>query len=46
MKPTDLYAQILGIRPPWQVTDVQLHRDESELLVFAELFAGSTGGVP
>lgn len=40
MKPTDLYAQILGIRPPWQVTDVQLHRDESELLVFAELLPG------
>jgi len=34
MRDKELYAQILGIRSPWQVVDVELSSDEGEVKVF------------
>ena len=33
MRDTDLYAQILGLRAPWQVDDVSLDRDAQQVTV-------------
>lgn len=33
MRDIDLYAQILGLRSPWKVADVQLLRDVGEVRV-------------
>jgi len=33
MRDTDLYAQILGLRSPWRVAEVELLRDEGEVRV-------------
>jgi hypothetical protein len=39
MRDRDLYAQILGIKPPWKVVDVELDIKESHVTV-----RGSGGG--
>jgi transposase len=36
MRDKDLYTQILGINPPWKVTDVELSVDSGEVKVFIE----------
>jgi len=36
MRDKDLYAQILGIRSPWQVVDVELLAEVSEVKVYVE----------
>jgi transposase len=36
MRDRDLYAQILGIKPPWKVVDVELDIKESHVTVFLE----------
>ncbi len=33
MRDKDLYAQILGIKSPWQVTSVELNKLEGEVTV-------------
>jgi transposase len=37
MRDKDLYAQILGIRYPWFVGEVELHLEEGEVIVHLEL---------
>ncbi|KAA3639806.1 MAG: ISL3 family transposase [Armatimonadetes bacterium] len=46
MKDRDLYAQILGIRKPWFVTDVQLALPEGEILVRVELLSSARLSCP
>jgi transposase len=36
MRDKDLYAQILGVKSPWQVTDVELELSAGEVRVFVE----------
>lgn len=36
MRDTDLYTQILGVRSPWRVTDVELCQTAGEVSVFVE----------
>ena len=33
MRDTALYAQILGIQPPWKVTEVELDRESQDVTV-------------
>ncbi len=40
MRDKDLYTQILGISPPWEVTDVELSVDSGEVKVFIEQRSG------
>lgn len=42
MKDKELYAQILGIRSPWQVVDVELSVSTGEVRVFVEQEPGTT----
>jgi transposase len=46
MRDKDLYAQILGIESPWQVTEVELKSSENEVIVRVMPKAGSTHGCP
>lgn len=41
MRDKDLYAQILGIQSPWQVTDVELALSEEEVIVHVEQKEGT-----
>ena len=41
MRDKDLYAQILGLRSPWQVTDVELNMAAGEVKVYVEYEAGA-----
>ena len=41
MRDKDLYAQILGIKSPWQVTDVELNVSKGEVAVQVEQEAGA-----
>jgi len=41
MRDKDLYAQILGIRSPWQVSSVELALSEGEVTVYVEQDAGA-----
>lgn len=41
MRDKDLYAQILGLRSPWQVTDVELNVAAGEVKVYVEYEAGT-----
>ncbi|MEE9357951.1 hypothetical protein [Candidatus Vondammii sp. HM_W22] len=36
MRDKDLYAQILGIKSPWQVSSVELTLSEGEVTVYVE----------
>jgi transposase len=42
MRDTDLYARILGVESPWQVTDVALRADVGEVEVKVEYSASAT----
>jgi len=44
MQDRDLYATILGIRPPWEVSEVELRAAEEEVLV--RLVHGEAGELP
>ena len=46
MRDKDLYAQILGIKSPWQVTDVELSVPEGEVTVQVEQEAGAKSCCP
>jgi len=46
MRDKDLYAQILGIESPWQVTAVELNAAEHEVIVQVTPKAGSTHACP
>ena len=46
MRDKDLYTQILGIRSPWKVTDVDLSVDSGEVKVFIELRSGTVHQCP
>lgn len=46
MKDKDLYAQILGIESPWQVTEVELNSADNEIKVLVKPKAGSTHFCP
>jgi transposase len=41
MRDRDLYAQILGIKSPWQVTDVELELADEQVIVHVEQKAGT-----
>ena len=41
MRDKDLYAQILGIRSPWQVTDVELNLAAGEVKVYVDYESGA-----
>ena len=36
MQDKDLYQQILGLKSPWTVSDVQLDHDQSEIRIRVE----------
>ena len=36
MRDVDLYTQILGIQPPWQVTDVEVDMPQGQVTVHVE----------
>ncbi len=46
MRDKDLYAQILGIQSPWEVTDVELNVDENSVTVKVSPKAGSSQKCP
>lgn len=46
MRDNDLYAQILGIESPWQVTEVELKSAENEVIVHVMPKAGSSHCCP
>lgn len=46
MRDKDLYAQILGIKSPWQVGDVELSVSKREVTVQVELEAGAKSCCP
>jgi len=46
MRDKDLYAQILGIKSPWQVSSVELALSEGEVLVHVEPEAGARQRCP
>ena len=46
MRGKDLYAQILGIKSPWQVTDVELNVSKGEVTVQVEQEAGANSCCP
>ena len=46
MRDTDLYAQILGVRAPWKVTDVSLRLADGEVEVLVEHDGGSALSCP
>ena len=46
MRDKDLYAQILGIKSPWQVTDVELNVSKGEVTVQVEQEAGANSCCP
>ena len=46
MRDKDLYAQILGIKSPWQVADVELNVSKGEVTVQVELQAGAKSCCP
>lgn len=46
MRDKDLYAQILGIKSPWQVSSVELAIPEGEVTVHVEQDAGATQCCP
>jgi len=46
MRDKDLYTQILGISPPWKVTDVELSVDSGEVKVFIEQRSGTVHQCP
>lgn len=46
MRDKDLYTQILGINPPWKVTDVELSVDSGEVKVFIEQRSGTVHQCP
>ena len=46
MRDIDLYTQILGITPPWKVTDVYLSVDSGEVKVFIEQESGTVHQCP
>jgi transposase len=46
MKDKDLYAQILGIKSPWQVTGIELSVSEEEVTVQVEHEGGSRSCCP
>ena len=46
MRDKDLYTQILGIRSPWKVTDVDLSVDSGEVKVFIEQRSGTVHQCP
>jgi len=46
MRDKELYAQILGIKSPWQVTDVELSVPEGEVTVQVEQEAGAKSCCP
>lgn len=46
MRDKDLYAQILGIQNPWQVTHVDLVPSEGEVTVHVEVKAGAPHNCP
>ena len=46
MRDKDLYAQILGIESPWQVTEVELSSADNEIKVQVKPKAGSTHCCP
>jgi len=37
MRDKQLYTQLLGIKPPWEVCDVDLHLEEGEVHIYLEL---------
>jgi transposase len=46
MRDKDLYTQILGINPPWKVTDVDLSVESGEVKVFIEQRSGTVHQCP
>lgn len=46
MRDKDLYTQILGITPPWKVTDVELSVESGEVKVFIEQRSGTVHSCP
>lgn len=46
MRDVDLYAQILGLSVPWEVTAVQLDRSAGQLVVRVSLMADAMLGCP
>jgi transposase len=46
MRDKDLYTQILGITPPWKVTDVELSVGSGEVKVFIEQRSGTVHPCP
>ena len=46
MKDKDLYAQILGIASPWQVTDVELATDHNRITVKIDIAPGTSLACP
>ena len=46
MRDKDLYTQILGITPPWKVTDVELSVGSGEVKVFIEQRSGTVHQCP
>jgi transposase len=46
MRDKDLYTQILGITPPWKVTDVELSVGSGEVKVFIEQRSGTVHSCP
>ena len=46
MRDKDLYAQILGIKSPWQVVDVELSVSKGEVTVQVEQEAGAKSCCP
>ena len=46
MRDKDLYTRILGINPPWKVTDVDLSVDSGEVKIFIEQRSGTVHQCP
>lgn len=46
MRDKDLYARILGLEAPWQVTEVDLRRDQGEVIVTVEHERGDSHVCP